>query len=119
MVEIYNYNISDSNFREDMMEISNELDIYLSQIRMAINTEKGEVLGIGDFGFDLEAEIYDFKLNERKLRSKIMSQIERFCSLHTRFKTNISVKFMRGDVRDIALIDFHINGNKMIGYLIK
>ena len=45
MVEIYNKDPEDFNYKENILEITNPTDICVGQLKMMLVTNRGEVLG--------------------------------------------------------------------------
>lgn len=116
--EIYLRNVEDPNYKEGIVEISNELEMLVGQIRVLFSTKPGQVLGAPDFGIDLEDYLFVTNLNEYSLRSIILDQILKFIPLSEKYHIQVSINFTRGMVRDICLIDILINGTPLFGVLI-
>lgn len=117
--EIYTLAPGDPLYDGEMMEIRNERDLLISQIRMILNTENGEVIGDANFGCSLEDMLFEFNLNEAQLTRRLMDQIKAYCDLEPNFRVSVDVKFFQGTVRDGAIIDIFINQQKAIGLFVK
>ena len=52
--DFYLRQTNDPAFRPDQLEVYDDLEGMLQQIRMVLFTQKGEVLGEPDFGLDVE-----------------------------------------------------------------
>lgn len=118
IIEIYNGNPEDSNYREDLLEISNEKDVLVQQIKMLFDTSNGEVIGEPNFGIGLEDMLFEFNLNENQLKRRILDQIHAYCDID-KFEINVEIKFFKGSIRDAAQIDLFIDGKKSVGIFIK
>jgi hypothetical protein len=118
IVEIYNGNPDDPNYNEEILEISNEIDLLLQEIRMLFDTENGDVINEPNFGIGLEDMLFEFNLNENQLKRRIDDQIKAYCDIgNLEIKTD--VKFFKGSIRDAAQIDIFINGKRSMGLFIK
>ena len=116
--EIYLRNPDDPQYKDEIMEISNELEMLVGQIRVLFSTKPGQVLGAPDFGVDLEEYLFVTNLNEYSLRSIILDQISKFVPLSEKYHVTADINFAKGTVRDICLIDIKINGTPLFGVLV-
>lgn len=80
----------DPRFREDQLEVSDDLESTLQQIQMTIFTNKGEVLGEPDFGVDLEKYLFEFDIDPFNVALAASDQINKYVG-ETR-KRRINVK---------------------------
>ena len=117
--EMYHRLPDESNYQEGILEHSNALETYVEKIKMILNTTKGEVLGFPNFGTNLENLIFETDVDENALRNEIFYQINEHCAEADFFETDVKVSFLRGTVRDIAVIDIIIENEKLITALIK
>jgi len=118
MITILSDNNGDQDYKDDEFIISDPLRAYTEQIKMALETENGSILGSDNF-FDLEALVYEQNLSEIDIRNKVVETISGFCSLYENFSTDINVAFAKGTIRDICLIDVIIDSKKSIKVVIK
>jgi hypothetical protein len=119
ITDIYSLDPNDGLYSPGILEIHNDRDILLSQIRMILNTENGEVLGDLNFGGSLEDLLFEFNYNENQIIKKLQDQINAYCDPSPQYSVTLSVKFFQGSVRDGALIDVFINGVKSLGLFVK
>lgn len=117
--EIYMRDKTDPAYKEGIMEINDEVEMLVSQIKMILFTKPGEVLGAPDFGVALEDQLFVFNINEYALRSMLFDQVIKFVPLSEKYHIKFNISFARGTVRDICLIDCVINGNPLFGILVK
>lgn len=117
--DIYMNSPDDAGYKEGILEVTDELRMLIDQIRMILLTKPGEVLGAPDFGVSLEEQLFTFNVNEYTLKSMLTDQVFKFCPLAERYQVTFDVKFARGTVRDICLIDTKINGSPVFGVLVK
>lgn len=108
MVEIYNRDPSDLNYKKDIVEVSDPVEICLGQLKMLLLTNKGEVLGDPKFGLSLEEKIFVFDLSEQSLREEIQNSLNTYIPLFGQLGGSFNLKFFQGMERDIALLDFFI-----------
>ena len=109
--ELYARNAEDDdNFRDDLLEITSPLEVYLQQIRAVFATEPGSVMGATTMGMDLEAEVYEHQISDRVLEAKIVSSLRDYCPLYPQFETVARVRFGQGTERDIVVIEISVDG---------
>jgi hypothetical protein len=117
--DIYMRDPDDPDYKADLMEISDELEMLISQIKMLLFTRRGEVLGAPDFGAGLDDLLFTQNVNEFGLRSALMDQTMKFIPLAEKYGVDYSVKFSRGTVRDICFIDVKILDQSAFGIVVK
>lgn len=117
--EIYIRQPNDPKYKDDVLEFSDEYEILISKILMILNTRKGEVLGDYNFGVSLEDLLFTFDIDDSELESKILNQVRSYIPEAQKFKLQLSIKRFRGQIRDIILLDFIIDGRESFGVLIK
>lgn len=117
-IEIYNGAPHEPNFNDDILELSNEQDLLIQEIKMLFDTENGDVIGEPNFGIGLEDMLFEFNLNENQLRRRIEDQINAYCDTGN-LDVKTDVKFFKGSIRDAAQIDIFINGKRSMGLFIK
>ncbi len=117
--EIYIRDENDPYYDPTIIDYNNEIEAVISQIRMILGTNKGQVLGTYDFGIDLEYMVFNTKYNSEKIVEELTAQINSYV-YHTD-KVSISCDINFGDSGngyDYAVLDIYINGSKSIGFLI-
>lgn len=117
--EIYTRTPDDPYYVEGIIDYSNEVESILSQIKLLLETQEGDVLGAYNFGTDLEYLIFNTKQNGEEIISKLHDKIDDFIYYNS---DNISIDFAinfgdSGLGYDIAVLDIYINGQKSIGFL--
>lgn len=116
--DLYMRDPTDPNFKSGILEVSDEIEMLISQIKMILLTNKGEVLGAPDFGLNLEEQLFTLNRNEYTIRGMIQDQVMSFCELANKYRVTFDVKFARGNVRDMCLINVVIDGTKAFGVLV-
>jgi len=117
--EIYCRNSNDPGYRPNQLETSNEIEALLTKIRMILFTSKGEVLGFPNLGLSLEEQLFELNANTALLQNAFYGQLATYAPESGKFKTEISVRFVPGEVRDFCFIDIYIDGTKYIGVMAK
>jgi hypothetical protein len=69
---------SDPAFRNDQLEVYNELEATLQQIKMTLFTKRGEVLGEPEFGMDVEKYLFEFSVDPFALTKDAGYQINKY-----------------------------------------
>ena len=62
--DFYTRDENDPKFRPDQVEVYDDLEACITQVRMTLLTNKGEVLGEPDFGIQVEKYLFDFDLSD-------------------------------------------------------
>lgn len=119
MREIYMRDPTDPNYQSGILEISNELEMLINQIRMILFTRPGDILGAPDFGIGLEDQLFSLNVNEYVIKSLLKEQVLKFVPLASKYIVNFNVNFAAGTARDICLIDVLIDGTPQFGVLVK
>ena len=107
-----------SKYVADILEITDEVSILITQIESVLFTQKNQVLGQQNFGINLENLLFTFKKNESELTSEIKNQIYAYCPLAQKYNVDIDVSFKQTDVRDIGLINIYIKDRRPFSILI-
>lgn len=117
--DIYMRDPGDPLFLENTLDVSNELEVLLGQIRMILFTRPGEVISNVKFGVDLEQYVFSMNLSNSELSSLITRQIYENCPLANNYDISVDVKFFYGSTRDLCVIDIFVDGTKYFGVLLK
>lgn len=88
--DFYMRSEDDPKFRPDQIEVYDEIESCINQIKMTLLTNKGEVLGEPGFGLQIERYLFDFELDPFKLSEDANSQIQSYVMESK--KRNVSVK---------------------------
>jgi len=117
-LDFYTRSENDTIYVVDVLELSDELSILMTQIETCLFTQKGDVIGQRDFGVNLEDLIFTFTKNEAEIKSVLLNQIYSYCPLASKYRVDISVIFKKSDQRDVGYIDVIINDTRTFGVLI-
>ena len=111
--EIYIRTPNDPNFVPNIIDYSNEVESTLSQLKMILGTNKGDVLGTYDFGLDLNYLVFGTKLPKEEIRQRLLDQIVSYGNISKNISLDIDINFgQSGYGYDYAIIDIIINGKK-------
>jgi hypothetical protein len=80
----------DPAFRPEQLEVYDELESALQQIKMTLFTKKGEVLGEPEFGLEVEKYLFEFTIDPFALTKEAGGQINKYVGEAR--KRNITVK---------------------------
>lgn len=89
----------DPQFVPDQVEVYNELEAGVNQVRMTLLTKKGEVLGEPNFGLEVEKYLFEFELDPYGLAEEANSQIQSYVSEARKRQFSVSPGFLT-DERD-------------------
>ncbi len=116
--EIYFRDLTDPKYRNDKLEINDELESVLNKVRMILFTNKGDVLGYPDLGMNLDDYIFDFNFNENQIRSRFYSQIYKYIpdrSYLIELDTNVTTD----GVKNYVNLYIKINNQPVLGLILK
>jgi len=119
LTEIYMRDPSDPLYRADLIDISNEIEVLLGQIRMVLFTKPGEVIGDPSFGVNLEYYIFSTNVSNSQIEKMVREQIYHNCPLAQKYDVKVKVSFFYGTTRDLCLIDIFVDGIKYLGIALK
>jgi phage baseplate assembly protein W len=117
--EIYMRDPSDPLYQTDVLEVSNEIEALLGQIRMLLFTRPGEVISAPNFGIDLEQYIFSTNVSGSRIQKTITDLIYSSIPVASKYEVEVQVGFFVGTTRDICLIDIFVNGTKYLGIAVK
>ena len=117
--EIYIRTPNDPNFVPNIIDYSNEVESTLSQLKMILGTNKGDVFGTYDFDLDLNYLVFGTKLPTEEIRQRLLDQSVSYGNISKNISLDIDINFgQSGYGYDYAIIDITINGKKTIGFLV-
>ena len=114
--DFYMRSDGDPKYKKGILQVSDETEEAVSQIKMTLLTEKGEVLGEPEFGLDVNKYLFDFETDPFGLSNQATSQVERYVSA-SKFK-NIEIKpskFTDDRDRGVFVLEVNINGDNPFG----
>lgn len=118
LTDIYSRGATETNFSPNIIEVTDELSQLILKIENTLFTRRGEVLGVPDFGCNLEDLIFSLVLNESVIQQRIDSQIQSYClPNNSKFGINTQVSFFVNEDRNGALVDIYVNEQRVIGAL--
>jgi hypothetical protein len=118
MREFYFRPDNDPAFRDDILEVTNEVEALLYQVRLVMNTRPGDVLGSDKFGVDMDGLLFSFDFDNNKLNSILVDQTNTYCEMARKYKLRYQARRLQDEKnRDIGLIDISVNGKSVMGFL--
>ena len=66
---------------EQGLVINEELEIYVQQILMILNTSTDEIMGCSTLALDLERYVYETRINNTDLEKEILDKIRLYTTL--------------------------------------
>jgi len=97
---------SDPAHRPEQLEVTDDIESLLQQIKMTLFTNKGEVLGEPDFGLEVEKYLFEFNVNPHLLTKEAYSQLDRYVGESRKRDINIRPAVYNDDKsnRDIFVL---------------
>ena len=99
---------NDPSFDSDQIEVYDELEACINQVKMTLLTNKGEVLGEPDFGIQIENYLFDFDINPYLLSDEANGQISKYVSESKKREVKVS-PYYTTDERGNKLYILNIN----------
>ena len=116
--DIYSRSAAENKFSPNIVEVTDELSQLILKIENVLFTRKGDVLGVPDFGCNLDDLVFSIVLNEAVIQQRIASQIQAYCLPDdAKFGIDVRVSFFQTEGRNGALVDIYINSTRVIGAL--
>lgn len=101
------------------MDINDNINKYVQEIVMILNTQPHEVMGCYNMPIDLERLVYETNVDNKQLEREILTKIRDFTTYYDMFPTEVSVKFAETEERDVCVIDVVINHSKKLSFMIR
>ena len=114
--DFYMRSEGDPKYKSGVIQVSDDTEEAISQIKMTLLTDKGEVLGEPEFGLEVNKYLFDFETNPFGLSNEANLQIEKYVA-SSKIK-NIEVtpsKFTDDRERDVFVLEVNINGDNSFG----
>lgn len=68
----------DLKYLADRVEVNDELESAIQQVKMTLFTKKGEVLGEPDFGIELNNYLFEYSIDPNRLSKDATAQINKY-----------------------------------------
>ena len=116
--DIYAIPQEEPRYKENVLEVTGELDEIIQQVDMILFTNKGDVLCMPEFGCNLGRYLFDTSFNETVIKSIIMDQIRSFIYLNGSYNVDVDVKFVKWEYNVAMIVDLNINNKTVASYLV-
>ena len=116
--EIYCIPSSESRYKSNVIEITDELDAIIQQVDLLLFTNKGDVLLMPEFGCNLEQYLFETSWSETSIKEMILDQIRTYIYLDGKIQVDVNVSFVKWDYNVAMLVDLIINNKKTASYLV-
>lgn len=119
-MEFYFKNPEDSTYIATKLEEDSALQNLISQIKMLIFTNNGDVLGEPRLGLNIEKLIFETNYNKYNILSALKNQTRDYLKYdRNRFNVDYDLEFFKGTQRDIGVFNVSINGQRALDVLIR
>ena len=104
--DFYTRTMEDPKYLGDRVEISDELESAVQQVKMTLFTKKGEVLGEPDFGIELDSYLFEYSIDPSRLSQDATSQINKYVAESRKRQISVSPSMYPDDKsnRDIFVL---------------
>ena len=104
---------ADPRFRPDQIEVYDDVESCINQVKMTLLTRKGEVLGEPNFGLQVEQYLFDFELDPNSLSEEAQSQVQAYVTEAKKRGSSIDSGTASDDKgRKIFMLKISIDGRK-------
>lgn len=120
MIDIYNRLATDQSYNV-AVETEDEIEQLLSQIKMVLGTNRGDILGSPNFGVNIKQYLFSMSYNKEEIEKMVTTAIISSISYDQRkFTVDITVDFGKDheNASDYAVINISINQRKCLGVVI-
>lgn len=105
-------------YKDDIIEITDELDEIIQQVDMILFTNKGDILCMPEFGCNLERYLFETTYNKNRVKNIIMDQINGYIYLNGTYNVDVDVNFVKWKYNVAMIVDLNINNKKVASYLV-
>lgn len=112
--DFYTRTNEDPKYLGDRLEISDELESAIQQVKMTLFTRRGEVLGEPDFGIDLDSYLFEYSIDPGRLSKDATGQINKYVAEARKRQITVSPSLYPDDKanRDIFVLLINIPETK-------
>lgn len=114
-MELYIKAVGDPNFRPDQLQVDEEIQLMLTQIETLLFTSKGDVMGMPEFGLNLEDYVYSFMYNDDMIKGVVSTAISTYVPYSTKYPVSVNVEYVTETERNAMYIDITIDNRYGIG----
>ena len=109
---------SDPNYKANTLEVNDDIEALIYQIKMPLGTNRGEVLGESEFGCDLDGLLFASEFYMVGFNTVVTDQVMKFSELAQVYPVSVSMVNMPIDAyRSSVVLDIKINGKSTFGVL--
>jgi hypothetical protein len=120
MVDIYFKAENDISYDASQLEENTDINNLISQIKMILFTNTGDVMGANNLGINLEKLIFSTDYNKNIILANLKHQIRDYLRYDRNlYNVQFDLNFFKGTIRDIGVLSVDINGSRALDVLIK
>lgn len=103
----------DPKYRPDQVEVYDEIEASINQVKMTLLTNKGEVLGEPNFGIQSEKYLFEFEADPFKLAEDANSQIQKYVGEARKRSISATPQYITdAKERKIYVLQVNIDGRR-------
>lgn len=115
-IDFYFRNQNDPNFKDGILQVTDEIENTVQQVRMTLLTKKGEVLGEPDFGFDSDKYVFEFdNFSTKVIDQDANEQVRDYVMMAKKYQLEVQSGYLDGiddEFRPGLVLNVKINGNQ-------
>lgn len=116
--DIYCIPETETRYKENVVELTSNIDVIIQQIDLLLFTNKGDVLMMPEFGCNLEQYLFETTWNQMAIKEMVMNQIRTFIPLDGTILVDVDVSFHTWEYNVAMVVDLKINNKKVASYLV-
>ena len=110
---------SDPNYNPNVLEVNDDIEALIYQVKMPLGTNRGEVLGEFDFGCELEGLLFASEFYMVGFDTVVSDQVTKYSELAQLYPVSVSMVSSPIDAyKSSVLLDVKINGKSTFGVLL-
>lgn len=118
MREFYVRDESDANYNPDVLEVSNDIEALIYQVKMIMGTNRGEILGEVNCGANMMDLLFSFDFDPSTFNTALVEQTNIYSEMARHYNMRYMVRRVRQQSHsDMGVIDVSINGKSMFGFI--
>jgi hypothetical protein len=103
----------DPKYRPDQVEVYDEIEASINQVKMTLLTNKGEVLGEPNFGIQSEKYLFEFEADPFKLAEDANLQIQKYVGEARKRKISAKPQYVTDEKdRKVYVLQIDIDGRR-------
>lgn len=120
--DIFSFPPESPRYSDTALEIRDRLPILIQKLDCLMCTEQGSLIGVPDFGINLEKYIFETGVNANFIKNEIDKQIMKYVTTNddAGIRIDVEVNFYDNTANDISymcIVDMYIDSRLVSSYM--